>query len=197
LWIVICPCLNVTHGDASVPAATQPSLEDRVAMLEAQNRELRDEIARLQQRLDALTPPQSKAGGENATLPQTPPVSARLLDKGFHKMDFTAGDASDTITFSLELKNNTGKDIKAVQGIVQFKDQFGDIIESVQLKFEDGISAAHVSRWDGAMKYNQFLDTDRRLNDVDQKNLQTNFVTQKLIFSDGQVQDFAENPRGN
>jgi hypothetical protein len=186
-------CSTALAADPS-QATTQPaSPEDRLRQLEAENADLRQQVADLKAQLNASSRPPSLVGGtKEGGLSAQLPVSVKLLDKGFHKMDAMAGDGGDSVTISLEFKNNTGRDIKAMQGLVVFKDQFGDAIQSVKIKCEDSIAAGQSTRWDGAVNFNQFIDSDRRLAEVDKGTVHTDLQVQKIIFSDGSVQDFPQ-----
>src|SRR6266508_63251 len=138
------------------------SLENRVGFLEAKVKELELRLSRIENRATTATP-------------RTPPESVNvlnkqifitLLNKNFHKADYSAGDSGDRIDFSFQLTNHLEKDIRAFTGVVVFKDLFERVILRMGITDERGIRSGGTSQWKGGMEYNQFEEEHNRLLNI-------------------------------
>jgi len=136
-----------------------------------------------------------------ADKPKPPPVSKpkelqsleiALITKGFKTHNPMANDYEDDITFTLSVKNLTNKDIRAFDGILNFTDLLDNVIMPLHLAINDSVGSGAVLMWNGAVKYNQFMDQHQRLRNAEQANMKTNFVPRKILFADGSTKEYGE-----
>lgn len=102
------------------------------------------------------------------------PITVALVTKGFSPKDLDASKFSEEVTFTLLFKNQTGKDIRAFDGVVEFTDLLGNHIDSVRFEINKSIAKASTLTYEGAVEYNQFEQNDQRLRAEDQQNLKIN-----------------------
>lgn len=131
------------------------------------------------------------AGPTPAPAPKAPmPVAIALINKGFKPSNPGAGDFEDDITLALSIKNLTGRNIRALDGTVNFTDLLDNEIMRMSLAINDPIAAAATLTWDGGINYNQFIDADQRLRAAQQQDLKINFVPNKILFADGSIKKY-------
>lgn len=122
---------------------------------------------------------------------EKPILSIMLLNKGFHKAEYTSiDDVQDQITFSFQFLNNSDKDIRSFIGEVKFLDLFGNEIMQTNLRFDDPIFAGDVGIYRGGIEYNPFFKHHTELRSLDQDDILVGFHAQKVIFLDGTEQHF-------
>ena len=131
-------------------------------------------------------PPTSKPSGP-------PPLELLLTKKGFKASNPTGGDYEDYITFQLSIKNLSDKGIRAFDGIITFTDLLDNQIMASKLAINEPIQAASTYIWDGAIKYNQFIDAQQRLRNAPKDNLKIVFNTKKVLFTDGTTKEYSDN----
>jgi hypothetical protein len=130
-------------------------------------------------------PPASKSN-------EPPPLELMLTKKGFKASNPTGGDFEDDITFELSIKNLTGKGIRAFDGVITFTDLLDNQILMSRLAINDPIQAGSTYIWDGAIKYNQFIDSQQRLRNEPKDNLKIVFDTKKILFTDGTTKEYSD-----
>ncbi len=92
-----------------------------------------------------------------AAPPKPPTVSAKLVKKGFRDQDITGSHfVKAAITFTVEFRNETDKDIRAFDGVLSFNDLLGNRINGAKLTISDALKAGQSISWQGEMEYNQF-----------------------------------------
>lgn len=139
-------------------------------------------------RVSAGAPLPAKIGPKSITDPS--PLTISLITKGFHSSDYRAGDYQDSITFSLKFNNQTGKDIRAFDGVVTFTDLLENQVFSAKLAINEPVSRASSLTWSGQIDYNQFKQEHRKLRNEDDSNLKVQFSPRKILFSDGTVKTY-------
>ena len=120
------------------------------------------------------------------------PLSLTLADKGFKDKDIQEGEFEAYVTFELEIKNLTDKDIRAFDGTVIFMDLLDNEVLSVKLAINEQVKAGQALSWEGVIDYNQFTDAHKRLRGEDKSNLKITFAPRKVLFADGTSKDYAE-----
>ncbi len=125
------------------------------------------------------------------SIPKEPsPLEVTLVNKSFKSANPRGGDYEDDITFELSIRNLTGKDIRAFDGVVTFTDLLDNEVMSSKLAINDPVRADSTMNWKGAIKYNQFMDSHQRLRNATQANLNTNFVVRKILFASGSSKEY-------
>jgi hypothetical protein len=133
-----------------------------------------------------LAPPSSMPASKES------PVEITLIKKGFKPSNLEAQDFEDDITLSLAVKNLSGRNIRAFDGIVHFTDLLGNEIMPMKLAINEPIAAGSSLNWDGGIRYNQFSEADQRLRAAESQNMKLNFVVTKVLFADGTTKDYGE-----
>jgi hypothetical protein len=118
------------------------------------------------------------------------PVEVVLVNKGFKGSNITEQDFEDDITLLFTIKNLSGRDIRAFDGIVHFTDLLGNELMPMKLAINKPIAAGASLSWRGMIRYNQFMDADRRLRTAEQENIKLNFDPTKVLFGDGTIKEY-------
>ncbi|MFN7647567.1 MAG: hypothetical protein ACK5UT_08620 [Acidobacteriota bacterium] len=120
-------------------------------------------------------------------------LTLTVYEKGFTPSDAMSGRFEDYITIRCAYENASGKDIRAFKGTVVFQDLFGVEIYRSGLTISDPIKAGVKGKWDGSIKYNQFIETQSRFRNADLKDMQVTWMPSSIIFADGtKIGDTAE-----
>jgi hypothetical protein len=115
------------------------------------------------------------------------PIKVTLTKKGFHAEDF-----EKNITFSLSFLNQTGKNIRAFDGVLTFTDLLGNEIMSSKLEINEAVSLGEILNWDGVINYNQFMSEHKKLRSEKIENIKTIFMPRQVLFDDGSVKEFEQ-----
>jgi len=62
---------------------------------------------------------------------------------------------------------------------------FGDTIKRLNLSHDEAVPALKTVTWDGSMDFNQFMDHDVKLRDVDESKIKLVFEPETILFDDG------------
>jgi hypothetical protein len=112
-------------------------------------------------------------------------VSLEDLTKGFNGRSYVP-----QITFNLKFANNTEKDIRGFEGVVTFSDIFDNEIQSVKFSYDQGLQANYEVTIEKAIDYNQFIDSDRKLKEIEDKNLKYKWRVTTILYDDGTKETF-------
>jgi hypothetical protein len=127
---------------------------------------------------ETVFPDSSVVAMENA-------LAVDFVGKDFEKADYESGTYMDSISVDFTFRNMGAKDITGFKGTVEFKDMFDDPINSVNLSYDEGIKAGQTKKWNGSLRYNQFLDEDTKFKNVAADKLRFKFLPQAIHFADG------------
>jgi len=117
-------------------------------------------------------------------------VDIEVIDKGFKKADFMVSEFQDKITMTIKFTNKTDKDIRGVEGVITFYDIFDKVIQSTPISYDEGVPKNSSKNWSGAKDYNQFIDSDVKLNNTDLKNLKYEWKVKTIVYADGTKESF-------
>ena len=95
------------------------------------------------------------------------------------------GNDITDIGIELAFENKGDKDISGVKGIAHFNDMFDDRIQAVNVSYDQGIKAKSTSIYQGSVNYNQFMDKDIKLLNIDLSKVKFVFEPHVILFSDG------------
>lgn len=73
----------------------------------------------------------------------------------------------------------------AFKGIIEFRDLFGDLIESDVLKDDDGIKAGASESKDMRIEFNRFNSSDVKLAETKLEKIKTVWRPDTILFADG------------
>lgn len=86
--------------------------------------------------------------------------------------------------YSFWATNNTSKSIRAFKGNVIFKDLFDEEISTITLSYNETIHASDSVVCVFQSPYNSFMQSDKKLKEIDLKNLHIEWSPLKIIFTD-------------
>lgn len=127
---------------------------------------------------------------ENKQVEQVSKIDLEITKKGFHKADIMAGDYQDQITMDLKFSNKTDRNVKGVQGVITFFDIFDKEIKTLNIAYDKGILAGQEKTWNSGTDYNQFMDEDTKLKDVELKDLKYKWEVKTIVYEDGSKETF-------
>lgn len=117
---------------------------------------------------------------------EAPAISAKLLKKGFREQDFSGSHiVKAAVTFTVEYRNETNKDVRAFDGVLSFNDLLGNRIYAAKLTISDPIGVGQAIQWNGEMEYNQFISDHAKLRGYDLKDTIVTLNVHKILFADG------------
>ncbi len=102
-----------------------------------------------------------------------------------YEKSFSEGDWEDYIRIKCRYENRSDKEIRAFQGVVRFKDIFGDLIYESSLKIADPVAAGAKGSWTGGIEYNQFMDDHKALRNTALEDMKIDWTPLTVIFADG------------
>ena len=102
-------------------------------------------------------------------------------------MNVMRGQVQSYITTTLLVKNISGKDIRAFNGTLTFKDLLGKDIMSISYTFDRGVEADAELMHETSIEYNQFLPDHVALLGKEVDQLTIDFEAEKILFEDGSV----------
>lgn len=90
------------------------------------------------------------------------------------------------LNFILKYMNHTDKDIKGFIAETYFYDMFGELVYTLDFKYEwDVIPANGSSNFNTAVDLNQFKDEDMRFYNLPFENMKFKYKIKSIIFTDG------------
>jgi hypothetical protein len=100
--------------------------------------------------------------------------------------NYEAGRFSDRLSLLLAVQNRTAKAISGIKGALDFKDQFGTEIETLNLSLDEDIPAGAARPITGYGKdINQFEEADNKLAVTPLAKMHVTFVPDMIVFADG------------
>jgi len=102
-----------------------------------------------------------------------------------YEKSFSEGDFEDYIQIKCRYENRSEKEIRAFQGVLRFKDIFGDLIYESRLKIADPVAAGAKGAWTGRIDYNQFMDEHKALRNTALEDMKIEWTPVTVIFADG------------
>lgn len=106
-------------------------------------------------------------------------ITLSLQSKVTQKMD-----NQELLIYSFYAANKTSKDIRAFKGTVIFKDLFDDEISTITLSNKETIKAGDSAVCMFQSPYNSFMQSDKKLKEIDLDNLHIEWSPLKIIFTD-------------
>jgi hypothetical protein len=113
-------------------------------------------------------------------------VDLTITSKKFDPANIENTQYQNYITMGFKFSNKTAKDIRGVEGTVIFYDIFQNEIKRVNISYDDTPIAANTDKtWVASIKYNQFMDSDIKLNNTELENLKYVWLPSTIIYQDG------------
>jgi hypothetical protein len=182
--MVVCQSANAQQQEQQ-SAASRKSIEARVEALEARVREL-------EQRVEVP----SRAGGAGKiarpSAVDESAITVQLVGKDFYEGDLLTGQVGDRIALELEFTSGLDKALRAFNGVVVLRDLFDQEVIRAGMTCAEELKPRQSARWHGILSYQQFDEKHRRLRSLGVKDLRTDFVMERVMYSDGSRDVFAE-----
>lgn len=112
-------------------------------------------------------------------------VKVDLIKKSVTYEDIDKWIFSDIVKMTLNFENTSKRSVKGFQGVITFKDMFGNKIKSLNLKYDEQLLADSSTTYDGSFEVNQFMDEDIELRDTPIDKIKVEFEMDQIIFDDG------------
>lgn len=116
----------------------------------------------------------------------SPIMTGAVLDKGFFEGEY----GQDSITLDMQFGNESGRDIRAFEGVMTFRDLLGNLILNLNVAINEPIAKGQKVNWAGGIDYNQFKDSHQRLRSEPLENIKADFRVGKILYSDGELKEF-------
>lgn len=144
----------------------------------------------LPKQLKSTSTPKQKE--EDAKKAAESPLAVSLVYKGFKDRNIRNNDFEDDITFVLEIKNKSERDIRAFDGVITFTDLLDNKLLASHLAINDTIPKGKIITWNGQIEYNQFKEDHKRLRYADQNAVKLKFIPHKILYGDGTMADLSK-----
>lgn len=113
-------------------------------------------------------------------------VSIDFIEKNFYPIDLTSGHVSEFLEMNFTVNNHSEKDISAVQGVIIFKNIYGD--EIMRMNWSDDTTIGANSSMDiigKGLDYNRFMNDHVLLNNTPFEKILFEFKPERILFMDG------------
>jgi len=136
----------------------------------------REAETRKQERLAA----EARAREEERVAQLRKAITLTVASKGFSEADY-----EKYINITVAYENQSGKDIRAFQGKIQFTDLFGKEIYESGVTISNPVRAGDKGIWRGSIKYNQFIDAEKALRFTELSDMKVVWKPFGILFTDG------------
>ena len=117
--------------------------------------------------------------------------SARTNEGGLALSEWTytykRDSMGDYYVINYALKNNYDKNIKLVYGSINFKDSLGTVVFGIAITSGLKIPAGETVKHGGPYLFNQFVNGQLIMKDMDKRDIVTEVIIRKLVFDDNTV----------
>lgn len=112
-------------------------------------------------------------------------VVVTLVSKEARFRDFEARRFSDEQVFKIAVKNTGDKPIIGVSGRLDFIDVFDKTVGTVGFRISEKIDPGGGTVWVGSRDYNQFIEEQRAVWNLEEGKYKTRFKPEAIIYADG------------
>lgn len=151
-----------------------------------------ERLADLERRVSALEKGQPPLA---ALAAQSPPPAAETnspLQLVSWDYRFVRGEYSRYhYAITVALKNNSDKDIKLIEGTLQFTDLLGTRVYGIKITPDLRIPAGKAVTDKGEYPVNQFIAEQARMAQMKKEDIKATLVIRKIVFGDNSVAEYA------
>ena len=147
----------------------------------------KEKLARPIETVSAPKEPSTEKSSEEIS----PSLTVVLLKKQFVPANPEKNLYQAQIALWMLFRNVTQRDIRAFDGVIEFRDLLDNHVFSSRVEINQPIKSNATLNWDGAINFNQFMDDHQRLRSEGQENLQVVFKPRKVLFADGEVKEYS------
>jgi len=112
-------------------------------------------------------------------------VLVTLVSKRQVPRDFESRRYSDYQEFKVGVKNTSAKPIAGVSGSLEFIDIFDKKVGGVSFRITENLQPGGEVLWTGGRDYNQFIDHQKAVWNLEPGKFKTRFVPETIVFADG------------
>ncbi|MBE5825255.1 MAG: hypothetical protein E7307_01325 [Butyrivibrio sp.] len=128
----------------------------------------------------------SAKSGSTASQSETKSDEVEIIvtDKKSLGENYSAGRYSPRVEMTFQIKNNTDKDIKGIQGVLTIMDLFGDEIQSLNCDFTGiTVPAGGTAEKSGlGFDVNQFMDDDVKVYNEEFEDLKFSYEVTSIVY---------------
>lgn len=143
----------------------------------ALNEKMKRELSEFRKR-DSITAANSAVDKKEAQLKKV--INVTLVSVALLKAD----DGSGEFTVLLNIQNNENKAVKAFKGIISFLDPLGEVIKKEEFKYDAVLKAKELKAYYYKMNYNEKIEGDQKLGDMESEKIGFTFNPVKIVFTD-------------
>lgn len=108
-------------------------------------------------------------------------LDIKLIDKGFYEYKYR-----DYITFTIEMKNLSGREIAAFKGDLVFSDLLDNQVKRISFMYDEGIGSGELKEYKAHIDHNDYSPDSRALKDKPMDKLKIRWIPAQVLFSDGE-----------
>lgn len=112
-------------------------------------------------------------------------VTVTLLSKQELPKNYDAGRYSEYQKFVIGVLNNSDKAVIGVSGQIEFIDVFDKKVGAVNFGISESIDPGKSAIWSGGRDYNQFIESQQAVWNLEDAKYTTRFVPEMVVFKDG------------
>lgn len=189
--------INNLKSTIEADAKENENLKTQINSLENDKKNLEEEVKNKESQLNIANDEleaykKAEEEAKKESLVQEGDVEVLLIGKGNNQDEFDKYEKysyllDKRITFVFEVKNNTTKDIKGVQGIATIMDMFGKEVVSSNCDFTGKTIPAGGSITVDTLSYelNRYRNEELALYDTDYNDLLFKYQVTAIVFTDG------------
>lgn len=113
-------------------------------------------------------------------------VTVALLSKQQLRSDYRSGRYQDEQLFVVGIENKSPKKIIGVSGELQFIDVFDKKVASTNFAASESIAPGATIKWTGTRRYNEFVDEQRAMWNLEEGKYKVTFTPWEVIFEGGE-----------
>lgn len=112
-------------------------------------------------------------------------ITVSLVEKAQRFKDYSQQRYSDEQIFRVAVQNKSPDELVGVAGELKFLDVFGKEVGAVSFTISERIKPGQVYNWVGSRDYNQFIDSQKALWNLEEGKYSTRFVPEGVVFANG------------
>ncbi len=109
-------------------------------------------------------------------------VGLECLGKSYEKHD-----QQEFIHYKFQITNKTEKEVESMRGKISFTNKRGNEIKSFTMAYAEPIKAGEKAIWNAETAFDQFMDDEEALMNLDLKKLDCHWEPLQISFADGSV----------
>jgi len=118
-------------------------------------------------------------------------IENEIINVEIISKELTKADYQEFVFFKLNVSApGLEKNARAIKGIMNFQDLFGETMMKINWTIDEPISAGGDIILEGGFKYNQFLNDNRWVAATDKNNMKAVYTVRSILYEDGTKVNF-------